>query len=60
MGPDVHFEGCANFLQTIKKHDATFAYVVDDRLVTQMKMFANGIRDLDVLKEKLGIDGSNK
>lgn len=59
MGPDVHFEGCANFLRIINTHDASFAYVVDDHLVTQMKMFANGIRDLDVLKEKLGIDGCN-
>lgn len=55
MNSNFTFGGVRNFLVLIKQQNDSFAFVIEETLAEQMKMFANGIRTVDSLQEPLCI-----
>lgn len=56
MGRSANIVGCEDFLVLRRKVKSSFAFVTEKSLVDANKMYANGERDLDTLKESLGIE----
>lgn len=56
MGFKANFIGCGNYLVLRQQVKGSFAYVTDSSLVDANNVYANGVRDFDVLKESLGME----